>query len=807
MAAMNTSSSFAGLTPSQALRSSESQRNDDAPINSGEDVTDGGKKRGKPRRRRRNRKNEPKIDNATPNGSAAEDATKEDESPNSKKPAQKSKKVRGKKGRNRGKKKYPWRRFIPSGSVDPITLEDLISLPYPPFALVAGEPYEPVPVWPVPEENTSKKEEDIEKIHRKRIEEQWGESMVTPNQDSQPKEESSGKKYYNLYDGRALAYYMTSQLQFIDPLNRRDLTREELLNLDDYLQRHGFKDLRVVEAYDAKGITISTAGSAAHTAQGRAEILQQMASNLLTSLFGGHAVQAPSQPTSTLSLQDQYAADRQREENFPRPQQQSRGLNPNAISFEGSGIYNPDGGGFTIIDDDENPGLRGGRYSAASVRSHSPRAGNHIHPFYAAGHIATRYGNGNLSGSTNAFPALPTSSAPTAIPPAASIPNGGATKPSKTLSRITRTVKKTNPEESQRQWEAREQARKRAMLANLSFGVDTSAIGAMQGLPKPSPGLSASTAKLVVSDDKLQRNKAFAEALGVKPATLRQQLNSGWARPIDAKISLDEFGNELNAAIYSEALVAEARERMGFLLKLEKKWKLFLTDDTAASLPLNHMDRQARKFVHEYSDFWNLRTESFDPEPKRYIHCVKMLDTHMPHPLLSDAATNWRGPLPSAKRQDLDHTSQQTAGQSTRSREIPPPSDRMPLPLMPRSLPQGQQKQESNPPSSEEGAQVGNSRFGSLLSNRERPKLELIKRTVPLELPPFQPAKAYSIADDMQQRQIRLEEKARKERQAAEQKRKALEDAFASDDEDDGRSSESEWEEAKPLYTASDDET
>jgi hypothetical protein len=387
-------------------------------------------------------------------------------------------------------------------------------------------------------------------------------------------------------------------------------------------------------------------------------------------------------------------------------------------------------------------------------------------------------------------------------------------KPSKTLSRITGAVKKTDPDEVQRQWEAREDARKRAMLANLSFGVDAATMSPMQGLPRPPTSLNAAKAKDDVSEGILNRNKAFADALGVTPATVRNHFNSGWARPTDGtNIDLDEFGNELNAPIYTESLLAQARERTGLLLKLEKKWKTFLADDSAASLPLNPMDRPSRAFVHHYSDFWKLRTESFDAEPKRYIHCVKLLDTQMPNPLLSDVARNWRGPLHSVittttKLSD-DHTFQQVAGQTTKSREMPPPPDRVPLPIRPRTLPPGEQKAGPMPTAAGllQSADESNARFGSLFTGRERPKLDLVKRTVPLEIPPFQPEKGFNIAEDIQKSQAKRDEHARKKREAEEKKKRALEDAFASDDDEQGavQSSESDWEESEPLYTGSSD--
>lgn len=49
--------------------------------------------------------------------------------------------------------KFAWRDEIPQGAVDPISLDPLVELPYPPFALVATAPYDVVSEWPVsPEE-------------------------------------------------------------------------------------------------------------------------------------------------------------------------------------------------------------------------------------------------------------------------------------------------------------------------------------------------------------------------------------------------------------------------------------------------------------------------------------------------------------------------------------------------------------------------------------------------------------------------------------------------------------------------------
>jgi hypothetical protein len=369
------------------------------------------------------------------------------------------------------------------------------------------------------------------------------------------------------------------------------------------------------------------------------------------------------------------------------------------------------------------------------------------------------------------------------------------------------------------------------MMATLSSGVDASVQA--QGLLKVPPGLATlSSSAGDVSEEKLQRNKAFADALGVKPATLRQSANSGWLRPTAAQITLDEFGNELNVVIYPDSLLSQARDRMSLVLKVEKKWKAFLEDDKSASLPLHPMDRPTRIFVHHYSDFWNIKTESFDPEPQRYIHCVKLLETNMPRPLLSDAARKWRGPtavVPIVSLADLPRgpavstaDSQQTAGEPSKSREIPPPPERVPLPLQPRTLAPGEQKDDSGKPLStqfdaQEGDPSGGSRFALLLEERERPKITLAKRTVPLELPPFQPRTTeFNSEAEIQQRRARLAESERRKKEAEERKRRAMEDVFASDNEDDeeehdgktgdAASTGSDWEEPDAVYQGSDSE-
>lgn len=739
--------------------------------------------------------------------------------------------------------------------MDPITLDPLAELTYPPFALVANEPYEPVPEWPPNEENKVETPADRalaeEERQRRILEEQWGgklkqnETSVVAAPSVAPASTTTGTRHYNLYDGRALAYYLVSQLQFIDPLNRRDLTRDELINLDQYLRRHGLEQAGVVEAYDAKGITISTAGSTAATAAGRAEILQQQAAQLLRALFGGGGIvggrnQRPTPPSRTTAINsnnnnhtnNSQNLFQQQYESHQQQYRQRRNNQDGVEEMDETGIYGDHGGGMLIVDDDINPSLRGVGISdmAAAVEEAQylgpHNAGNSL---WSASHIRGRFGATTPALMPDHFPVLTASALPSSAPSAqtavAEQPSSSEAAPSKSLLKIVKAVKKTNPEELQRQRDAREEALRRAMMSNLSFGADPTALNGWTNTVSAVPDAVDESEATGPSVAQLQRNKALAEALGVKPATIRNNTNlfSGWARPYEGKIELDEYGNELNTVIYPDALILRARERLGPLLKLERKWKTFLASDTAASLPLQPMDRPTRAFIHEYAEFWKLKTESFDPEPRRYIHCVKLRETCAPNPLLSDAVKNWRGPtltqlsppVSASASPPLTSTPAPLATPSSLSvREFPPPPERVPLPLKPRSVnPSSEERTASNNvspqprlvDSSGDETQSATGRFESLFTGRERPKLTLAPRTRPLELPPFQPPALPTklLGEALQEK---MAAKARKEKAKHEKKKQILEAEFASSDEDADSDSSSEWEDEAPLYPGSDGE-
>ena len=531
--------------------------------------------------------------------------------------------------KNQSKQAPPsWRSHISKDVVDPITLDPLYQLKYPPFALKVSPPYEPVlhnQWWDnttvessmnrSSQHNSTPKGKAMDDREQQILQEQWGSRVAFPSVQGEEEKDSNTpvlveqtpatqKNNYNLFDGRALAYWMVSSNQFMDPLNRRDLTRDELLALDQYLQQITTilpkkkkknappPTLRVTEAYDVKGVSLSTAGAAATTAAGRATILQEEARNLLQALFVSHTSRG------TNRLANQYNSY---EQSNNSSRHQPRGTNTrDNIAQEDVGIYGDQDGGIILIDDDLNPGLRG------SAPAFVPASSS----LYSASHIAARHSH-TARLQQEHFPSL----GDTAAANSSSITDSMEPSPSSTsnsrkkelpkfntLSKIAKTVKKTDPAEIQKQFEAREAARRKAMMANLTFGQPAVL---MDHSTQPPNNLQVPTRREEPSDGQLERNRRLADALGVAPATVRNPLNSGWARPT----SRDDFGEELKVTTYPDSLIMRARDRMPLVLKVEKKWLKFLQDDTSASLPLSRMDKPTRIFVHHYSDFWFLHTQ------------------------------------------------------------------------------------------------------------------------------------------------------------------------------------------------------
>jgi hypothetical protein len=726
---------------------------------------------------------------------------------------------KGPKRNKKNKNKHSWKQLLPIDAVDPISLEPLSSLHYPPFALTISPPYEPILEWPVvpkkdttecKEGQTKKETTDLKEEAKKReqqvMEEQWGALLLSQKKSTDITLEneipSSTQKHYHLFDGKVLAYYLVSTLQFIDPLNRRDLTRQEISNLDAYLAKHQLKKMRVLEAYDEKGISLSSAGANAQSQSGRLRIRQEEARTLLNSLFSDSRGRDGDRQPSRQRGRNQSQNRQDRESH------RHTSVGNSDLWNQSEGIWGDESSGLIIIDDDLNPGLRSGLNNAVQLAA----SDNGVAPSnWQPNYLAQQYGH-HVRARADNFPSLPTPSVEREVISCNQNEGSNQKGVSKSLSRIGKLVQKTDPKQVEKQRKAREEAIRKAELSRLTVedAFRSMEMGGDQTLlPSSTNGVlqvPISTKAPEPSQGQIERNRNLAEALGVTPSTIRQQLKSGWARPTTFEIEKDEFGNELNATQYPDSLISEARDRMTDLLRIEKKWKSFLEDDKAASCNLKPMDKPSRKFFHEYSDFWNLQTQSFDPAPKRYIQCTKTNDTIAPYPFLSDAVRSWKGPsLVSQSR-----TNDETIDVPLRSLENN--VERVPLKLAPRSIPAGLDvpvgtMYDVHPMSgfdSASAAQEPAARFAPILEERERPKLVLDPRTKPLELPPIelqQKVDALSLAAEYKKE---IAESMKKKKMQEEKKKKILASAFASDDESAG--TESVWEEEDAMVSGSDEE-
>lgn len=141
-----------------------------------------------------------------------------------------------------------WKSYIPPNTIDPISLEPLCRLMYPPFALAISQPYHIID-WPLPI------------------------VIKTPYLS------------FHLFDGFSLAKYLISQCQFIDPLNRRRLVREEVCHLDAYLRRHNFYTLNIIKVFDENNNCIPKASDFSQSEEGKIQIYQQEEQDILESIF------------------------------------------------------------------------------------------------------------------------------------------------------------------------------------------------------------------------------------------------------------------------------------------------------------------------------------------------------------------------------------------------------------------------------------------------------------------------------------------------------------------------------------------
>lgn len=630
------------------------------------------------------------------------------------------------------------------------------------------------------------------------MQQQWGNKVYNVNntflkeekqqQQQQPKNDS---KNYHLFDGKCLAYYIVSTSQFIDPFNRRDLTKEEVRHLDRYMKKYEGKS-QLYEIFLEQGTpTLNAAGIASQTQQGRTQLLQQEASLLLQNLYStNNNTQRRSRQirrqnnndnaNSTTTTTPSTSVPPPREEIVISIQREGSPNTDNDI-----GIYTQEG--MVMIDDDDNPGLRGGLSSTTEedvrMESRQGRQQTVAFPYLSSTNTNTTTSTEGQNVSNNV--------------------NNTNSRLKKTLSNM---VKKTNPKEIEKQKRARDEAQQRAALAQMSF--------------QPYGGNATTTSTEMTSKEdssitsgQLDRNQMVASALGI-PTVKNSAALTGWARPTDG-------GNEVEYDLEFVKMVKENGALEKEVLKMERKWLTFLQSSTDASLSLRPMDRTLRIFVHTYSDYWNLQTQSYDKEPKRYIHCAKLRDTRAPNPLLSTYLQEklyLRKVATTTINYDLDEKMMRVFSSNNLpqnkishsfSRELLQTEERKPLILHPPSSNDLKAMDASDdntvpptvapPPGAMFFAQ-GNNGGRFAMPERERPKLQLAPRTLPI--PDTNEATKISKQPTTKVRKIRQPSKQKKPQP---QQSLLLKAAFF-DSDDDNASDDSDWDVGKAMYSGSDEE-
>lgn len=94
---------------------------------------------------------------------------------------------------------------------------------------------------------------------------------------------ASGRSAINYFDGNILASYIVSTSNFINPLSRQPLNRDDCLRLDNYLKQHELACVGVTEAYDLFQHVGS--GGRCATGTGRSDQLRREAALMFRSLF------------------------------------------------------------------------------------------------------------------------------------------------------------------------------------------------------------------------------------------------------------------------------------------------------------------------------------------------------------------------------------------------------------------------------------------------------------------------------------------------------------------------------------------
>jgi hypothetical protein len=604
-----------------------------------------------------------------------------------------------KKARKRARKgKGGWWKSLEESIVDPISLEPIRDLSYPPFEVVSE--------------------------HAKK--------------DGGP---GSGRVTH-YFDGQFLAHYVVSTANFINPVNRDQLDRSVCLRLDAYLGEHDLPSARVAECFRLFEVSSAkqVGDESAHARQ-----LRQEATAVMAALFR----------TRSDSTQGMGDEDEARDEGAGGAAGGKRSKNRNkkkklqANGGRGPAVQNSNysyerrtqgrGGGLVMVDEDDweapeafnlteeqdFPTFAGAEADAAAAAAAAPQ---HLHPSErkaAAKKAKHKAGKGGSASSSSEDAAAAADSAPQwrAIAGAGSLPymDSSAEFPSlapgkRKISRLPGKASSSSSSSSTGRWSnLHGDAKLGAALGGaggpggpggsggpgvLGSTSGSASTGVMRmnslasrlaskasepaaeparrparlalRLKKRSAGASAASAPSAPSGNPLPLEERQAAADEAKPTSYSSIF--GEARPTETSNSSvsaatttgsgggDMFSSSLHAARFA----AEISKRpicpyspwlLGFGRYYGSRWILsverFLQEGlerrssgggntvsrVEATCSLPPMPHGQRKFVHEYCQkHWGLRTFGVDPEPNRFVQVHYKLSHPVVPPMLLSRA-------------------------------------------------------------------------------------------------------------------------------------------------------------------------
>jgi hypothetical protein len=125
-----------------------------------------------------------------------------------------------------------------------------------------------------------------------------------------------------------------------------------------------------------------------------------------------------------------------------------------------------------------------------------------------------------------------------------------------------------------------------------------------------------------------ERSRNFAMALGLSNVIEARVIGIN-----DGSV----FDEDMALSFYTPELINWAMQNMHTVRFVENRLEGMLMDERATSIRLHPMPKSDRKSIHALCAAYHLYTQSFDPEPKRYMSIIKLKESIFPPVLLSKA--------------------------------------------------------------------------------------------------------------------------------------------------------------------------